>query len=141
MKRIGSAAWEGGLKEGHGVLSTESGALARKPYSYKSRFEEGEGTNPEELVGAAHAGCFSMALAGVLEEAGVTPEQIATAATVTIEPVDGKPTVTKVHLEFVIDAPGASEVTVMDAAAEAKANCPVSRLLNAKITMQATLQR
>jgi lipoyl-dependent peroxiredoxin len=141
MERKASAVWQGDLKSGKGTVSTGSGAVQDQQYSFKSRFEEGVGTNPEELVGAAHAGCFSMALSGILGEDGVVPEKIETAATVTFKPVDGQPTVTNVHLEVEAKVPGITEEQFAQAAAKAKAGCPISRLLNTKITMDAKLVR
>lgn len=140
MERKASAVWQGDLKSGKGTVSSASGVLRETPYSFTSRFEEGQGTNPEELIGAAHAGCFSMALSAVLGEAGLVPAEIATEATVTFKPVDGKPTVTQVHLVVTARVPGASEQAFLAAAEEAKQNCPISRLLNTEITMAATLK-
>lgn len=143
MERKASAVWQGNLKAGKGTVSTASGVLSGAQYSYRSRFEEGTGTNPEELVGAAHAGCFSMALSGVLEEAGFVADEIATAATVTLEPVEGKPTVTRIHLDVKAKVPGASEEDFAKAAEAAKAGCPISRLLKpgTEITMSAELEK
>lgn len=139
MKRKASAVWQGGLKEGKGTVSTASGVLQDTQYSFSTRFEDGIGTNPEELVGAAHAGCFSMALSAQLGEAGLTPERIETAATVTMEKVEDGWSVTAVHLDVSATVPGA-EQSAFDAAAQAaKAGCPISRLLNAEITMDARL--
>lgn len=140
MKRKGSAIWSGGLKDGRGTVSTQTGVLDNTPYSFGSRFEEGTGTNPEELVAAAHAGCFSMALSGVLGEAGMTAKSISTAATVTIEKSELGFTVTAVHLDVVANIPGADSEAFMKAAGAAKAGCPISRLLNAPITMAAKLE-
>lgn len=140
MQRKGSAVWQGDLKNGKGTVSSASGILQGAQYSFTSRFEEGTGTNPEELIAAAHAGCFSMALSGVLGEAGFTPDSIATTATVTLKPVDGKPTVTDIHLGVVASVPGATEEAFQAAAEDAKKNCPISRLLNTNITMSASLE-
>lgn len=140
MKRTASAVWLGGLKDGKGTFSTSSGALVDKPYSFGTRFEEQPGTNPEELIGAAHAGCFSMALSGQLGAAKLAAERIATKATVTLEKTDAGFTVTEVHLDVVAKVPGASREAFETAANNAKAGCPISRLLNAKITMSARLE-
>lgn len=140
MKRTGSAVWQGGLKDGKGTVSTESGVLASVPYSFAKRFGDEKGTNPEELIGAAHASCFSMALSLVLGEAGMTADEIATSAAVTVEPADGGFAITKVHLTVRAKIPGASDEAFQKAAAGAKAGCPVSKVLNAEITMDATLE-
>jgi osmotically inducible protein OsmC len=141
MKRKASAVWQGGLKDGKGTMSTpDSGVLAATPYSFGTRFEQVRGTNPEELVGAAHAGCFSMALSGQLGAANLTAERIATEATVTLEKTDAGFTVTEVHLEVTAKVPGASREAFDKAANNAKSGCPISRLLNAKITMSARLE-
>src|SRR6185295_13384338 len=140
MKRKASAHWQGGLKDGKGTISTESNVLSNTQYSFSTRFEEGIGTNPEELIGAAHAGCFSMALSGQLGNAGMTAESINTTATVTMEKTDAGFTVTEVHLDVTAKIPGASEEAFNTAANNAKAGCPISRLLNAKITMEARLE-
>jgi len=139
MKRKASAVWRGGLKDGNGSISTDSGVLSDTQYSFSTRFEDGIGTNPEELIGAAHAGCFSMALSGQLGNAGMTAESINTTATVTLEKTDAGFTVTEVHLDVTAKIPGASEEAFNTAANNAKAGCPISRLLNAKITMDAKL--
>ena len=139
MKRKASAVWKGGLKDGKGSISTDSGVLSDTQYSFSTRFEDGIGTNPEELIGAAHAGCFSMALSGQLGNAGMTAESINTTATVTLEKTDAGFTVTEVHLDVTAKIPGASEEAFNTAANNAKAGCPISRLLNAKITMDAKL--
>jgi len=133
MERKGSAVWNGGLKDGKGVVSVASGALKDAAYSFGTRFENGVGTNPEELIGAAHAGCFSMALSGQLGNAGLTAERVATTATVTLEKTDAGFTVTKVHLDTVAKVPGATDEAFQAAAAGAKAGCPISRLLKAEI--------
>jgi len=140
MKRKGSAVWTGSLKDGKGTVSTESGAVVDKQYSFSTRFEDGVGTNPEELIGAAHAGCFSMALSGQLGAAGMTPERIATTATVTLVKQDIGFTITAVHLDVTATIPGADPEAFEKAAAGAKAGCPVSRLLKAEITMTTHLE-
>jgi osmotically inducible protein OsmC len=140
MKRSGSAVWRGGLKDGAGTVSTESGALKEKPYSFAARFESGQGTNPEELIGAAHAGCYSMALSGILGESKMTAEAIETTATVTLEKTDAGFTVTAVHLTVAATIPGADAAAFQAAAEKAKAGCPISRLLNATITLDAVLR-
>jgi lipoyl-dependent peroxiredoxin len=139
MKRKASAVWKGGLKDGKGTISTDSGVLANTQYSFGTRFEEGKGTNPEELIAAAHAGCFSMALSGQLGNAGMTADEISTSATVTLEKTDAGFTVTSVHLDVTAKVPGADPKAFETAANNAKAGCPISRLLNAKITMDAKL--
>ena len=139
MKRTASARWQGGLKDGRGAISTESGVLSETQYSFSTRFEEGRGTNPEELIAAAHAGCFSMALSGQLGNAGLTAEQIDTTAAVRLEKTDAGFTITKIHLDVTARVPGASAEQFETAASNAKAGCPVSRLLNAEITLDAKL--
>ncbi|HSI11125.1 MAG TPA: OsmC family protein [Chthoniobacter sp.] len=139
MKYKSSAVWNGSLKEGKGTMSTGSGALVDKPYSFRTRFEGEPGTNPEELIGAAHAGCFSMALSNILGEAGFTADKIETTATVTLEFKEGGPTVTASHLDVTASVPGATAEQFQECAAKAKAGCPISRLLNATITMDAKL--
>ena len=140
MNRKASAIWQGGLKEGKGTISTESGVLSQTQYSFGTRFENGKGTNPEELIAAAHAGCFSMAFSAELGKSGMTPASIETSATVTLEKLDSGWTVTKVHLDVKAKIPGAEAAVFNTAAETAKANCPISRLLKAEITMSATLQ-
>jgi osmotically inducible protein OsmC len=140
MKRKGSAVWKGGLKDGKGTVSTQSGALAETQYSFSTRFEDGVGTNPEELIAAAHAGCFSMALSGQLGAAGMTAESINTTATVSLEKTDAGFTITAVHLDVTAKIPGAEQAAFETATNNAKAGCPVSRLLNATITMEARLE-
>lgn len=140
MKRRGSAVWQGGLKDGKGAVSTESGVLSETQYSFSTRFEEGVGTNPEELIAAAHAGCFSMALSGQLGNAGMTAERIETKATVRLEKTDAGFTITAVHLDVTARIPGADPAAFETAASNAKAGCPVSRLLKADITMEARLE-
>lgn len=139
MKRTGSAVWSGGLKDGKGTVSTESGVLDAVPYSFAKRFGEEKGTNPEELIGAAHASCFSMALSNVLGEAGMTADEIATSARVTVEAGDAGFAITAVHLTVKAKIPGASAAAFEEAANKAKAGCPVSKVLNAEITMDASL--
>lgn len=137
MQRKASATWQGGLKDGKGSLTTDSKVLSATPYSFATRFEGTPGTNPEELIGAAHAGCYSMALSNILGEAGIRPERIDTTATVTLEKAEGGFAITKVHLDVTVRAPGADQAKVMDATAKAKAGCPVSKVLRAEITMSA----
>jgi osmotically inducible protein OsmC len=140
MKRKASAVWRGGLRDGLGSISTDSGVLADTQYSFSTRFEEGKGTNPEELIAAAHAGCFSMALSGQLGNAGLTAESIKTTAAVTLDKTEAGFTITAVHLTVTARVPGASPEAFETAAGNAKAGCPVSRLLNAQITMEARLE-
>jgi osmotically inducible protein OsmC len=135
----GSAVWSGGLKDGIGSISTQTGVLKEAPYGFKARFEEGPGTNPEELIGAAHAGCYTMALSGVLAEAGLTAQKLETTAAVTLDKVDGAFAITKVHLTLVATIPGADQAKFDEAAQKAKVNCPVSKLLKAEITLDAKL--
>ncbi|OEZ98705.1 OsmC family protein [Duganella phyllosphaerae] len=136
----GSAVWSGGLKDGIGSISTQTGVLKEAPYGFKARFEDGPGTNPEELIGAAHAGCYTMALSGVLGEAGMTAQKLETTAAVTLDKVDGGFAITKVHLTLLATIPGADQAKFEEAANKAKVNCPVSKLLNAEITLDAKLQ-
>lgn len=140
MDRKASAVWEGGLKDGKGIISTGSGVLDKTQYSFGTRFENGVGTNPEELIAAAHAGCFSMAFSAELGKQGITPKSIETTATVTLEKVNDGFAVTKSHLEVVASVPGADRNKVLEIAEGAKKGCPISKLLNAKITMTATLR-
>ena len=135
-----SAHWEGDLKTGIGSISTETGVLREAPYGFKARFEGGKGTNPEELIGAAHAGCFSMALSLMLGEAGLTPERIETHADVTLEKVGAGFEITASHLTVSAKIPGADDAKFQEIASKAKSGCPVSKLLNAKITMDAKLE-
>ncbi|MGE0719279.1 MAG: OsmC family protein [Alphaproteobacteria bacterium] len=137
--RKGSAAWSGGLKDGKGAISTESGALSAYPYGFASRFEGVKGTNPEELLGAAHAGCFTMALSLILGEAGLKATQLDTSAKVTLEQVEGGFAITAVHLTLTGKVPGATQATFAELAGKAKAGCPLSKVINATITMDATL--
>lgn len=134
-----SAVWNGSLKEGGGTISTETGVLKQAPYGFKARFEGGSGTNPEELIGAAHAGCFSMALSMILGDAGFTADKIETAAEVTLEKKDDGFAITKVHLTVNAVVPNASAAQFAELATKAKQGCPVSKLLNAEITMDAKL--
>lgn len=140
MKRKASAEWRGDLKGGKGSISTASGVLSGAQYSFGTRFEEGIGTNPEELIAAAHAGCFSMALSAQLGNAGLTPESVATTAAVSLDKLESGWAVTAVHLDVTAKIPGASEEAFKTAAANAKAGCPISKLLNAEITMDAKLE-
>ena len=135
MKRHATAVWKGSGKEGKGALSTQSGTLSDTQYSYKSRFEEGTGTNPEELIAAAHAGCFTMKLSFVLNAAGFTADSIDTKCTIALE----NGAITSSHLEVKAVVPGMDAAKFAEAAADAKANCPVSKLLNTEITMEASL--
>ncbi len=140
MKRTASAVWQGDLKSGKGALTTESGVLSGTAYSFTTRFGDGKGTNPEELIAAAHAGCFTMALSAQLTTAGIPPERLSTTANLTMEKLEKGWTITTIHLEVKAKIPGAARAAFDAAAAEAKANCPVSRVLNAKITMDAALE-
>ena len=135
MQRHATAVWQGGLKEGRGIVSSDSGVLADAQFSFGTRFENGSGTNPEELLASAHAGCYSMALSLVLGESGITPGQVRTDAGVTIEADDDGFSITAVHLDTHIKAPGADRTTVEEAANKARAGCPVSKLFNAEITL------
>ena len=140
MTRKANAVWRGGLKDGKGTISTASGVLRDTQYSFSTRFEQGAGTNPEELIAGAHAGCFAMALSAQLGEQGLTAETIRAGATVTLEKVAAGWTVTKSHLEVTARVPGASREAFEKAANNAKAGCPISRLLKAEITMDARLE-
>ena len=139
MQRKASAVWKGGLKDGKGTVSSASGVLKNTPYSFSTRFEDQPGTNPEELIAAAHAGCFSMALSAQLGNAGMTAESIETSATLTMEKLEAGFTITAIHLDVVARIPGGDAAKFREAANNAKAGCPVSRVLNAKITMDAKL--
>ena len=139
MKRSASAVWKGGLKDGKGTISTDSGVLSDAQYSFTTRFEQGKGTNPEELIAAAHAGCFSMALSNELGNAGLTPESIRTTATVTLEKTVAGFAIPAVHLTLEAKVPGADRATFAQLADTAKSGCPVSKLLKADITLDATL--
>jgi len=140
MKRKASALWKGNLKEGKGTISTDSGVLSDTQYSFATRFADGKGTNPEELIAAAHAGCFSMALSNELGKGGLTPESIGTTATVTLEQTASGFTITAVHLNVTGKVPGASQQVFETAAVTAKNGCPVSKVLKAEITMDAKLE-
>jgi osmotically inducible protein OsmC len=139
MIRNASAHWTGDLKSGAGTVSSHSGVLDKTPYSFTTRFENGTGTNPEELIAAAHAGCFTMATAAQLGRAGLTPQSLDTRASLTLEQVDGAWTITAIHLAMEARVPGASSEQFQAIAADAKANCPVSRVLKAAITLDAQL--
>jgi osmotically inducible protein OsmC len=139
MVRKASAVWKGSLKEGKGTISSDSGVLSDTPYSFSTRFENAKGTNPEELIAAAHAGCFTMALSAQLGNAGITPESLETTASLTLDKLDAGWTVTKIHLDVAARIPGAEKAAFDKAAENAKAGCPISRLLNAQITMTARL--
>lgn len=140
INKSGSANWKGGLKDGTGTVSTESGVLDKENYGFNKRFEGEKGTNPEELIAASHASCFSMALSMVLGEAGFTADDISTKAVVTLEKKDDGFAVTKSHLTVTAKIPGATAADFMKAADAAKANCPISKLLTAEITMDAKLE-
>ena len=140
MKRSAQAKWQGDLKSGTGTLSTASGPLATTPYSFHSRFEQGKGTNPEELLAAAHAGCFTMALSAQLGEAGLKATSLETSCTITLEQKDGGFAITESHLELKAKVPGASAVAFEKATKAAETGCPVSKLFNTKITLDAHLE-
>jgi osmotically inducible protein OsmC len=140
MQSKASAVWQGGLKDGKGEVSAASGVLTNTPYTFATRFEGQKGTNPEELIAAAHAACFAMALSAQLGEAGITPKRIDASATVTLEKTEGGFAVTTSALAVTVQAPGADRAKVETAANNAKAGCPISKLLNAKITMEANYQ-
>src|SRR5262245_45065442 len=142
MKRKATAVWSGGLKDGKGQLSTDSGVLSSTPYNFSMRFESMPGTNPEELIAAAHAGCFAMAFSGQLNEAGLTAESIKTIATVTMDKTDAGPTITNSHRDVTARVPGAEQAAFEKAANNAKNGCPISRLLKpgTNITMDAKLE-
>ncbi|MBV9674202.1 MAG: OsmC family protein [Verrucomicrobia bacterium] len=135
MKRTASAVWHGDLKQGKGTLSAQSGVLNKTQYSFTTRFENGIGTNPEELIAAAHAGCFTMALSAFLGRAGFTPDELSTQATLTFDQVDGDWTITTIHLDVSARVPGIDEAKFEEIADQAKAGCPVSRVLKADITL------
>ena len=139
MTTFGTAVWHGGLKDGKGAISTKSGALNAYPYGFASRFEGKPGTNPEELIGAAHAGCFTMALSLILGDAGLTAEEMNTKAEVTLEKLADGFAITKVHLTLTAKIPGCDDAKFQELAAKAKAGCPVSKLLKAEITLDASL--
>lgn len=138
MKRNATAIWKGTGKDGSGTLTTQSSAINQVQYSYKSRFEEGVGTNPEELIAAAHSGCFSMKLSFNISEENITPEEIVTKATVNLDPQKGE--IVDIHLEVNVKAPGLSEEKFQELVADAKANCPISKLFKASISVDAKLQ-
>ena len=140
MLRKASAVWNGSIKEGDGKITTDSGVLSDTQYSFSTRFEDGIGTNPEELIAAAHAGCFSMALSGQLGAAGMTADSINTTAAVRLEKLEDGFAITKVHLDVTAKIPGADKDAFMTAANNAKAGCPISKLLRAEITMDAKLE-
>ena len=140
MKTQGSAVWSGGIKDGKGAISTKSGALKDYPYGFASRFEGKPGTNPEELIGAAHAGCFTMALSLILGEAKLTAERMETTADVTLDKGADGFSITSVHLTLKAKIPGATKEQFEELAGKAKAGCPVSKLLNAEITLDTTLE-
>jgi osmotically inducible protein OsmC len=140
MIRKATAVWQGDLKSGKGTMTAPSGVMTNAAYTFATRFEDKPGTNPEELIAAAHAGCFSMALSGELGKAGMNPQRIETTVAVTLETVDGKPTVTKSHLSVKANVPGADHAKFLEAANGAKAGCPISRLLKVEISMDATLE-
>ena len=140
MKRTGSAVWNGGLKDGKGKLSTQSGTLKDTAYGFSSRFESGAGTNPEELIAAAHAGCFSMALSAALGKAGFEPSRIRTEAQLDLESIEGSWRITAIHLETAARVPRIGQAQFDSIAQDAKANCPVSQVLRANITLTARLE-
>lgn len=141
MQRTATAVWSGALKDGKGAISTQSGALNDTPYSFVTRFENGKGTNPEELIAAAHAGCFTMALSAQLGTMNFTAQNLRTTATLTLEKLEAGWTISKIHLDVAARIPGISRDAFDAAAASAKANCPVSRVLKAEITMNAMLEQ
>jgi osmotically inducible protein OsmC len=140
MKSSGSAVWSGGIKDGKGAISTGSGALKEYPYGFASRFEGKPGTNPEELIGAAHAGCFTMALSKMLGDAGLKADRMETKADVTLDKVGEGFAITSVHLTLKAKVPGTDAAKFKEIAEKAKAGCPVSKVLNTKITLDATLE-
>ena len=140
MIKRASAIWKGSVKEGSGAISTETGVLKDTPYGFKSRFETGPGTNPEELIGAAHAGCFSMAFSSMLGQAGLTAEKIETHAAITLEKIGDGFAITASHLDVVAKIPGATQEQFDEIANKAKSGCPISKVLNAKISMTAKLE-
>ena len=141
MERKASAVWKGSLKEGKGEFSAQSGVFSHTPYSFRTRFEDASGTNPEELIAVAHVACFSMALSAQLGAANFSPESINTTANLTMEKQDSGFTITKVHLDVSARVPNADDAAFQKAAENAKAGCPVSKVLNAKITMSAKLEK
>jgi len=140
MDRSATAVWEGGIKDGKGALTTETGALSSKPYSFSARFENGEGTNPEELIAAAHAGCFTMDLSGRLERAGMVAKKLGTKATVTLEKGGKGFAVTRIHLDVTANIPNVDEPAFQAAVQQAREGCPISRLLNTEITVSARVE-
>lgn len=142
MDKTASAVWQGGIKDGIGSISVETGVLKEAPYGFKARFEDGPGTNPEELIGAAHAGCFTMALSGELGKAGLTADSLQTKATVTLDKVPGGFSISKIHLDLVGKVPGTDQAGFEKIANDAKVGCPVSKLFkgNAEITLTVSLQ-
>ncbi|MHB0776632.1 OsmC family protein [Halomonas sp. WWR20] len=140
IQKQGSAEWQGSLKQGKGTVSTESGVLQQSPYGFNTRFEGQAGTNPEELIGAAHASCFSMALSMILGQAELEPESIKTQATVSLDQDDSGFTISKIHLKTTARVPGADQATFDECAQKAKEGCPVSKLFKAEITLDATLE-
>jgi osmotically inducible protein OsmC len=140
IKRTASAVWNGDLKTGKGALTTQSGTLKQTAYSFNTRFENGVGTNPEELIAAAHAGCFTMAFSASLGKAGFTPTKLSTEAALTLDFINGNPTITTIDLSLTGTVPNISPEKFQEIAADAKANCPVSRVLNAKISLTAKLE-
>jgi lipoyl-dependent peroxiredoxin len=141
IKRTASAVWNGDLKSGKGALTTQSGTLKETAYSFKTRFEDGIGTNPEELIAAAHAGCFTMAFSAALGKGGFTPTKLATEAALTLDFINGAPTITAIDLTLAGSVPNITPEKFQEIAADAKANCPVSRVLNAKISLTAKLEQ
>jgi lipoyl-dependent peroxiredoxin len=139
MIRKASAVWKGSLKEGKGTISSDSGVLSNTPYSFTTRFENAKGTNPEELIAAAHAGCFTMALSAQLGNAGITPESLETTVSLSLDKLESGWAITKIHLDVTARIPGADQAAFDKAAENAKAGCPVSKLLKAEITMTARL--
>jgi osmotically inducible protein OsmC len=140
IQRKASATWTGAIKDGKGTISTGSGVLQDTQYGFNARFAEGPGTNPEELIGAAHAGCFTMALSGKLGAAGLTATKLATTATVSLDKQEGGFKITAIHLDLVGNVPGTDQAAFEAIANDAKANCPVSQVLNATITLDAKLE-
>ncbi|HEY1662612.1 MAG TPA: OsmC family protein [Verrucomicrobiae bacterium] len=140
MKRKASAVWRGDLKSGKGSISSDSGVLKDTQYSFSTRFENGVGTNPEELIAAAHAGCFAMAFSAELGKVGITPESISVTATVTLDMLPAGPTITESHLDVTARVPGADKNKVLEIANAAKTGCPISKVLNAKVTMDAKVE-
>lgn len=141
MQRKASAIWQGGLKDGKGTLSTESGTMKQTQYSFRTRFENGPGTNPEELLAAAHAGCFAMALSNELGNAGMTPNKLEATATITLEQVAGGFSITKSHIDLVADIPGADQAKFDAAVKAAEKGCPVSKLFKAEISVTSKLNK